>query len=408
MNPVTAYIDAVRRAAPSGPAGIATLARASAALVARIKAREERLGRDLTDAETEEELRALGEPADVARRFAEKAPPAPRSHELIDRYIAAVQRQLPEKNARDIIAELREALLAKVEGREMEIGRALDKDEMAEILKSFGSPTLVAHRYKGRDYLIGPKLYPYFWPTARMVVGIVAAIAMVATFIRAMSDDRPMRFLWSGLGAAWNGAIFSFGVVTLIFIAMEASGAAVKFEQYWNPKHLPREQVRKPRSRFESLVALFFDGVAIAWWTGVVKIPASWTGRGQMEGVSLNFSDAWAPMWWPILALMMFGAAVHLADIIHPAWSRTRSVVSMIGHVAGIAILWMVLQSDTLVVLQGVADAEKAAKLTTTVNGVLRMALWFTALGFLIALMVEAWRIAKTVRLDRGAPAPAL
>jgi hypothetical protein len=402
MNPVTAYIDAIRRAAPSGPAGIATVARASAALVARIKAREEALGRDLTDAETEVELAALGDPADVARRFSERPerPRVPKSHELIDRYVAAVKRQLPEATAKDIAAELHEAVYAKVEGREEELGRELDKDEVAAILKAFGSPTLVAHRYKGADSLLGPKVYPYFWPTARLVMGIVAVVAMIGVFIRAMMDEAPMRFFWQGLGAAWEGAIFSLGIVLVVFIVIDRTGAADKLEGAWNPKHLPREQIRKPRSRFESLVGLFFDGVAIAWWVGVIKFPTEWPINGADRIPSIQFSDAWQPLWWPILILMVLTALVHIADVIHPAWSRPRAVASILGHAAGIAICWFLLQSDVLVVPTGADDAEKFARIADLVNMICRVSLWFTALGFLIAALVEVWRIVKTVNID--------
>ncbi len=101
----------------------------------------------------------------------------------MDRYVAAVGRRLPPKTAADIMAEMREALTGKLEAQEASLGRPASRDEAAEMLKSFGSPMVVAARYSGREFLIGPELYPYFWPVARIVVGIVAAIAIVGMLV---------------------------------------------------------------------------------------------------------------------------------------------------------------------------------------------------------------------------------
>ena len=55
--------------------------------------------------------------------------------DLVERYLASVERRLPKASAKDITAELREALLAKVEAREVELGRTLTTDEAAEVIK---------------------------------------------------------------------------------------------------------------------------------------------------------------------------------------------------------------------------------------------------------------------------------
>ena len=51
--------------------------------------------------------------------------------DLIERYLAAISRNLPAKQAGDITAELRDVLLSRVEDREATLSRPLTKVPMA-------------------------------------------------------------------------------------------------------------------------------------------------------------------------------------------------------------------------------------------------------------------------------------
>ena len=87
--------------------------------------------------------------------------------DLVDRYLAAVSRQLPEKQRADITAELRDLLLSQFEAKEEELDRPLTLDETEALLKDFGHPMAVAGRYRKVQYLIGPDIFP-FWPDGRL------------------------------------------------------------------------------------------------------------------------------------------------------------------------------------------------------------------------------------------------
>ena len=65
-----------------------------------------------------------------------------KNRDLVSRYVAAVRRRLPARAAGDISAELREAVASQLEAKEAELGRPASRDEMAVLLRSFGSPML--------------------------------------------------------------------------------------------------------------------------------------------------------------------------------------------------------------------------------------------------------------------------
>jgi len=94
----------------------------------------------------------------------------------------------------------------------------------------------------------------------------------------------------------------SRGLVTLAFMVMERTQAPVKLAQGWNPKTLPHDNVRKPKSLFDSAFSLAFDAVFILWWTGVITLPFAEAGRPG-RSIIVEPTAAWDAVYAPVLAL---------------------------------------------------------------------------------------------------------
>src|SRR4051812_42076123 len=83
--------------------------------------------------------------------------------DLGEEYLRAVSLLLPQEQAEDIIAELRDTILSRIEAREAELGRPLSEAETEEVLREIGHPLVVAARYReGPQHVVGPALYPYW------------------------------------------------------------------------------------------------------------------------------------------------------------------------------------------------------------------------------------------------------
>ncbi|MBI1360155.1 MAG: hypothetical protein GC155_07710 [Alphaproteobacteria bacterium] len=329
------------------------------------------------------------------------------AEDLVDRYLAAVGRRLPPKQAADITAEMREALTGQLEALEERNGRPASRDEAAAILKAFGSPMLVAARYSGRDFLIGPELYPYFWPVARIVVGIVAALAIVGMLVAGVVNGKPMQHVLQGLAGAWNGGLLAFGIVAAVFIVMEQARAGAKIEAAWNPKTLPRDTREKPKSLFESLCSLAWDAIFIAWWIGVIHLPAQVSGAAWDSGVRFDFGPAWAPVHTLVLVLAVMQAGIHAADVVHPAWSRVRGAAAAIVAAMGLAATSILARGGSLFSITGSPDvADRVAELNESFATVSTVLIYGLALGFGIALVVELWRLWRSFQgADAGGAA---
>ena len=394
MNPVWDYVKKVEPHLPAGQR-----MQTSGALYAQLKAKkdtlETSLGRKASETEIADMLREEGEPADVAARIAGNA----REPELVTRYLASIQRRLPPANALDVSAELREAILSAIEAKEDTLGRAANTDEIGQVLKEFGHPVVVAARYGGGDYVIGPKYYPWFWYVQRIAVGAALAIAFAVSAIRALGSEEPMRVVMRGLNGAIEAGVWAFGVVTILFVLAERFKFDMSWAETWDPKHLPRDQVRQPKGLLESGLTVAFDVVFLLWWVKIVQFPNKLPMRDDASA-AINFSPVWDVVYWPVLVLAVGILLVHLMDLVRPAWTPLRSVLSIAGHAAGLGVLWVLFRAQPLVVVTPVsgADAGEIERVTRVIDSLISISLGVAALIWAVTIGVEVWRLWKAAR----------
>ena len=129
---------------------------------------------------------------------------------LLDRYLYAVAEALPGDVAKDdVVAEIRDELQSQIDE---------GKDEVA-VIKAYGRPQVVAARYGGVQYLVGPDLFPFYWATLRNVLaGGVALVLVGGGLMAIVAHDGGIFF--ATLGVAWNTALWIVAVV--LFIAWVA------------------------------------------------------------------------------------------------------------------------------------------------------------------------------------------
>ena len=79
--------------------------------------------------------------------------------ELLDRYLKAVAKALPEAQREDIIRELSEDIRSEMEDKAGDLGRPLMAAEQEAVLKQRGNPLLLAARYRQAEG--GFQQHPY-------------------------------------------------------------------------------------------------------------------------------------------------------------------------------------------------------------------------------------------------------
>jgi hypothetical protein len=318
--------------------------------------------------------------------------------DLIERYVAAIGRQLPPKQSADIQAELRDELLTRVEAREAELGRPLARAELETLLIDFGHPLVVAGRYRKTQHLIGPEVFPFWWLTVKWMLAIVLGVYLVLIAIGAaihqvhpdMSTAPP---------SAVPVVIYLFGIITLVFAAFERFGKTA-FLREWKPSRLPPAAAHGrsvPTLAGEIVAGLVF----LAWWFGLIHF------RNFLPPfvLTVDLAPVWRAWFWPIAAYSLVEIGADVFALARPERAQLHRAIFMARYLAGMAVLAGVLQAGHWLVVRGTLPAHVMAEVQTNFDLGFQVGIGLTIVGMGVAVALEARRWFRARRAEALQPA---
>ena len=318
--------------------------------------------------------------------------------DLIDRYLAAVAALLPKASRQDIVAELRDLVMNRVEEQEAALGRPLDKKAMEALLREVGHPIAVAGRYGPHKALIGPELYPFWAFGVKVALAIAAIAALVPAIVLLVTGQGDQHAI---TGVVWDfipTALGLIGCATLIGAAIERGWIKLGDLGQWKASelpHIPEGRSWFNKSRFDGLFELVVMLLFISWWTGLTPFP---TGDLVHEGdkVGVLMSETLKGLYWPILLLAVLQAISSLILVVKPGWVRPRAfmeILCSLGGLAVIAVLWPA-QPILTFVLSEVSGAD-IANLQRSVDLTLQVIMVVTAAICATKLIFDGWKLVK-------------
>ena len=369
--------------------------------------------------------------------------------DVIERYLEAVAAQLPTEDREDIVAELRDLILSRVEAREEELGRALTDEEKEAILHEIGHPLVVAARYrKGPDSLIGPELFPYWLFGAKAGLIVIAAVQALGLLVHVLGAPADFgRAISQAFHGFFSGGLTLLGALTLAGAIMEhydikptwltkwrvrdlsafgladpakwgaSMAGSDKAKAEWLPKGAKVWGLRAETPRAaEALWSLIASAVFILWWIGAINF----TGLGafSLRGgeVSVTAAPIWSLLFAPILAWVVAGMAVDGITLWRPGAGRLRAFLKIPVAAAGLWIGWRLFEAGHWATLtQGDQTARVVGGMTNvsfealhaineagrgladtamTLGSVLSWALAIIMLCLAFDILTQMWRIA--------------
>ena len=318
--------------------------------------------------------------------------------DLIDRYLGAVAALLPKAQRQDIVAELRDLIINRVEEREQALGRPLGKTEIEDLLREIGHPIAVAGRYGPRQALVGPEIYPFWLFGVKALLAIAAVAAVIPAGVLLVTGHGDGRTIGHVFNDFIPTALSLVGFATLVAAAVERGW--IKLGHKWTVNELPQvPDGRKlfSRSRFDGLFELVATGLFIAWWTGAVSFPADSLILSSDGGdVALRVSPVLRELYWPIRALAILQVVSSLFLVIKPGWTRARNIAELAGAAGGVALAWVLWPALPLVtvVAPDVASGD-LANLQRTLDLTFEVILWVSVAINLTKMAVHGWRLAR-------------
>ena len=310
--------------------------------------------------------------------------------DLIERYLAAVRRNLPAARADDIAAEIGDVLASHVEDREAALGRALTRDETAAMLRQFGHPLVVASRYREHQYLIGPETFPFYLFAMKVVLVVGATTLLVAAAASAvLGEGNGVRMVARMADDLWGFFFAAVAIVTIVFAVLERQNFPIEHLRKWTPESLP-DFVPARRSQWESAIELGMGTAFLLWWVGAIDFAV----LGHTESFRLEPAPVWNRYWLPVLVLISVSIVASLARLLLPGLRKLHIVLTLAVSALTLAILAGLYRAGEWVraVPTGI-DPDQLARIMQSVDLSLRIAFAVAVVVTLVQCAIELRRL---------------
>ena len=337
--------------------------------------------------------------------------------ELVERYLQAVRICLPKSQQDDILKELRENLREQMEDRETALGRALNEDEQAEVLKKHGHPLLTAMRYRQTRHLIGSTLFPFYWFVMKIILAIVGFGYAVSVLVL-IAQGKPF---FEALGAllSYAGAVLpAFAMVTIIFAVLDIGNSKFHLlerltketNRTFDPRALPKlrpatdSPEAKPIPRYKSGFELFFSIAFLLWWIRITPIRrlaliVVLGPVGLADRIPFQLGPVWSTIYWPVILLSLAGIIQQIVTLLYPDRIKFYSLMKLIGNGGSLVILYFVTRvHEILVLMPGTTNSGGFAEPLRIVNMTLHYSMILTA----VIVATECYKqLRRLFRLSR-------
>ena len=310
--------------------------------------------------------------------------------ELVDRYVHAVKRHLPADQQDDIVNELTDDILSQIKDKEEELGRPLDEGEQEAVLKHYGHPYLLAARYRPQQSLIGPALFPFYFPALKIALGGAFGVTVIVAFAIGLAKQAPDLILPRIMGFPAVAVQVIFWV-TLVFAVADYWQARLNLFDKWSPRTLPPVDTRRPVKRRNLGIEIVINILVIAWWLQIPTYPFLMLGPAESF---LGLSPAWPRLYYAALLPPVVSALMAIGGLVRPSWTSLIRLRALMVNLSSLFVLSVAINAGPLVAAKD--DTPKLVRLVEGINEVITLVL------VVISLIVMTQVIVDVVRLIRS------
>ena len=267
--------------------------------------------------------------------------------ELVKRYVAAVQRELPEDKRQEIGRELNANIMDQLDALK-ELQGQLSEDDVATVLKQMGRPSVVAYQFVPPKALVAAEDMPLLKHTLYMVLGVLFVLQVIGatTHWIGSSDGNLIRFLLQLAAGFMEDACFAFTAVVLSFAALNGTGHKLGAcsGKDWSPKALPKAELGWQHI---SLSDIFSDLATCLFLLVVIWYPL-WMSPAEFAARSVTFTDTALLMLQWFSPVIVLSVLLSLWQLQQRIWDRRLLLSSVAINTAFTVFLVMLAFSGPL------------------------------------------------------------
>ncbi len=263
--------------------------------------------------------------------------------ELVERYVNAVGERLHPSRRAKVEAELRSAILDALESR----GPEPTEQEVVAVLASMGRPASMAEAYEpGRQFLVGPELYPTFRRVLRgtltTLTWLAAAGLTGALLLGGFADFKAGSLLVRTLALLLLASVTAGAVQLALFAWLQhnesrPSWAGRTRGAAWDPRSLPvsGDSVRAPL--LETIPGLVAAAAVLVVVSGI-----GWGAREALPQVGPALQPLVRHGVLDNVILLQVGlllsAGAHLAALVQGKWWPATRGVRLLADAIGVFV----------------------------------------------------------------------
>lgn len=259
--------------------------------------------------------------------------------ELINRYVQEVGRHLPRKNRGDIKAELQSTLNDTLESR---VEGEPTQDDVVELLREFGPPRQVATSYWPEgQYLIGPRLYPFFRMVVWIVLLVFAIVQLVLFGVSVVFNQEVLSFL-SVLDIFLElvGSLFTaFAIIVITFAILQRFDVRPDTDEDWDPRDLPVIEEVDTVNRGGIAAEITFSMVIIA----ILLFLPDKIGFVITPGLDVILNPVIVSYIPLIIVALVLGIVVNVIVLWRGRWETSTRLAKIADDLFGIYVFYVLI-----------------------------------------------------------------
>lgn len=278
---------------------------------------------------------------------------------LIERYLYAIKKYLPEEIREDVGMELR----ANIEDM---LPDDYTEEDAYQVLTKLGSPRKLADDYNTQKrYLIGPGYYDMYLSMLKKVIGIfvlaAVGIACLGWIIESPIDwyqSENITKLFVNLFSSFiMGAAQGAFWVTLVFIILERTGVEAgyipMFNKEWTPADLPELPVgnRMKISRGNTILTMFSTILFTTFVYFRPQLIAIYLlGKNNRVDITPLFDVERLQFYLPIIVVFaLFQLGMFIWKLITEDWNLQLAILNSVYSVASCVLVVVMLSDNSLI-----------------------------------------------------------
>jgi hypothetical protein len=202
----------------------------------------------------------------------------------------------------------------------------------------------------------------------------------------------------STLAQLWSGLFIAAGIITLVFAIVERTPAQAAVACKWDPSSLPPLRKRERQgSTVQTVCQLVFGFFGLIWLLLIPHYPVLILGPAA---AFLKAAPIWHRFYVPILLLGVAGIVRSGITLARPQWGWFPPLGEMVQSALSLILLNFILDGwfPYVVLRAGAASSAQYVRVAAIVNVSILISLAASWLGLCIAMVVQLWRLMRSVR----------